>query len=251
MLALGATALSPYAEHFIGKPVPTRHFVIQVSLIDQLLTLATQHPSLQSALIAVSKLVATSSIRHLQAKTGLPLINQVAGWSILGTPAVPSPQPTPLTAPPPATSLIYPLLARPQHPSAYSKLLSIVLAFGPLFVILAISVEGLYFLAFAGALVAWVEAEVALRAGASSNKDVDGKALVNGVDGKEQQIKDDKRTKVAASLAYTPRADDLRIALFFLLFVQVAFFGFGKCVLVHSRHDTRLMYTPHSVASVS
>ena len=33
-------------------------------------------------------------------------------------------------------------------------------------------------------------------------------------------------TKVAAK--YQPRADDLRIALFFLFFVQVAFFGTGN-----------------------
>lgn len=110
-----------------------------------------------------------------------------------------------------AFSLIYPLLACPRHPSAYSKLLSIVLTFGPLFIILSISVEPLFYLAFSGALVAWVEAEVTLRAGSAPPR-----------------VDRDEKAEVAASLAYVPRADDLRIALFFLLFVQAAFFGFGK-----------------------
>lgn len=34
--------------------------------------------------------------------------------------------------------------------------------------------------------------------------------------------------EVLANHDYTPQADDVRIAIFFLFFVQVAFFGTGK-----------------------
>ena len=39
----------------------------------------------QLVLILASMSVTASSIRNLQAKTGLPLMNQVLGWVVLGT----------------------------------------------------------------------------------------------------------------------------------------------------------------------
>jgi GPI ethanolamine phosphate transferase 1 len=63
---------------------------------------------------------------------------------------------------------------------------------------LSISVEGLFYLAYSITLIIWIEVEAALRAG--------------------ETVKD----------GYRFRREDARIAMFFLFFVQVAFFGTGK-----------------------
>ena len=85
--------------------------------------------------------------------------------------------------------------------------------------ILSISVEGLFFLSYSALLVVWVEVEVAIRPSTSrtdkpTEVPAEGRGGTSGV------------AMVAAK--YQPRADDLRIALFFLFFVQVAFFGTGN-----------------------
>jgi GPI ethanolamine phosphate transferase 1 len=75
------------------------------------------------------------------------------------------------------------------------------LGFGVCFVILSISVEGLFYLAYSATLIIWIEVEAALRHVPGSSV----KPVASGF-----------------------RADDARIALFFLFFVQIAFFGTGK-----------------------
>ena len=82
------------------------------------------------------------------------------------------------------------------------KILTMFLGFAVCFVILSISVEGLFFLAYSATLLVWVEVEAVLR----SEHD-------------QPKRKDE---------AYNLRTGDIRIALFFLFFVQVAFFGTGK-----------------------
>ena len=85
--------------------------------------------------------------------------------------------------------------------------------------ILSISVEGLFFLSYSALLVVWVEVEVAIRP-STSRTDKPTEAPAEGRGG---------TSGVAMVVAkYQPRADDLRIALFFLFFVQVAFFGTGN-----------------------
>ena len=71
--------------------------------------------------------------------------------------------------------------------------------------ILSISVEGLFYLSFSATLALWIELEVTLRPHAN-----------------------DPGRKIAKP--YRFQADDMRIALFFLFFVQSAFFGIGKWV---------------------
>ncbi|KAH9925588.1 GPI ethanolamine phosphate transferase 1 [Epithele typhae] len=78
----------------------------------------------------------------------------------------------------------------------HARLLSFFLGFGRAFVWLAIAAEDLVYVAFSLTLTTWVEVKAALR----------------------------------QTAAHKPRAEDLRIAVFFLLFVQVAAFGAGKTV---------------------
>lgn len=90
-----------------------------------------------------------------------------------------------------------------QH-TPFSKFLVYFLGFGPCFVILSISVEGLFYVAYSATLVSWIMVESILRNGSP----------------RPATLQIDK--------VYRFRPDDLRIAVFFLFFVQVGFFGTGK-----------------------
>jgi phosphatidylinositol glycan class N len=80
------------------------------------------------------------------------------------------------------------------------------LGFGACFVILSISIEGLFYLAFSVTLGLWIEVEGMLHPSTKNSSDPSRKM----------------------PKSYKFQADDLRIALFFLFFVQTAFFGTGK-----------------------
>ena len=85
------------------------------------------------------------------------------------------------------------------------------LGFGPCFIILSISVEGLFYVSYTVTLTSWVYVEDALRREHTRN----GSST-------------DRKEITALSTKYHFKIDDLRIALFFLFFVQVGFFGTGK-----------------------
>ncbi|KAJ6601273.1 Phosphatidylinositolglycan class N-domain-containing protein [Mycena vulgaris] len=146
----------------------------------------------QCILIVFAMLITSSSVYHLQAKLGLPLLNQVAGWIVLTV----------------ASTL--PFLSRVRHAGAQSKLLMYFLAFGPCFVFLSISVEGLFYVAYSVTLASWIEVERSLRSDLDRGK------------------------KMKSVSQYRFQPDDIRIALFFLFFVQVGFFGTGNVASISS-----------------
>lgn len=88
--------------------------------------------------------------------------------------------------------------------------MTLFLAFSVCFVVLSISVEGLFYSAFTCNLLLWIDVETAVRKNSGDNGST---------------------SEVAWSNDYRFQADDVRIALFFLFFVQVAFFGTGKYVI--------------------
>ena len=114
------------------------------------------------------------------------------------------------------STVALPFILRVGRTRPYARLLTIFLGFGAFFVWLAIAVEGLFYVAYSLTLCLWVEVEAVLRPQASER----------GEKQKEEQEGGGKE-RVEVQL-YRPRADDLRIAVFFLFFVQVAFFGTGK-----------------------
>ena len=155
-------------------------------------------------------------------------MNQVLGWVALGEIpfplfVFPSPDYTftsvlqnPLCLSPSTVSAsLFPFIYPIKHQNPHSKILSYFLAFSACFVILSISVEGLFFLSYSALLVVWVEVEAAIRSSPSQpNVTTEtGRRVMGG------------KTRLAR---HQPRADDLRIALFFLFFVQVGFFGTGN-----------------------
>ncbi|OBZ74872.1 GPI ethanolamine phosphate transferase 1 [Grifola frondosa] len=126
----------------------------------------------QCILIIASMVITSSSVSSLRAKLGLPILNQISGWIIL------------------LAASVVPFVVRTKHSNPVARLLTFFLAFSVCFVVLSISVEGLFY-------------------------------LMAGVDAKSASW-------------YHPRADDLRIAVFFLFFVQVAFFGTGNVASISS-----------------
>ncbi|KDN41908.1 hypothetical protein RSAG8_07125, partial [Rhizoctonia solani AG-8 WAC10335] len=134
----------------------------------------------------------------------------------------------------------------PNVPSLTSKLQQYFLAFGPLFVLLSISTEGLFYASFSLTLFLWIEVEAKLHQlrekGVSkrfvpkpTKRDIGwrAEALSRALD--EDQDEQPKVTKAPA-----PRSSrgltgaDVRRALFFLFFVQVAFFGAANVASVSS-----------------
>ncbi|KAK0480758.1 Phosphatidylinositolglycan class N-domain-containing protein [Armillaria novae-zelandiae] len=144
----------------------------------------------QCSFIVITMIVTSSSVRCLQAKTGLPLLNQISGWVVL------------------FVSSLLPFISRVKHSTPVSKILMYFLGFGPCFVILSISVEGMFYVAYSMTLLCWIEVESSLRSA--------------------------QRSKPENAQVYRFQADDLRIVLFFLFFVQVGFFGTGNVASVSS-----------------
>ncbi|KAF7441132.1 Glycosyl phosphatidyl inositol anchor synthesis [Pleurotus ostreatus] len=85
--------------------------------------------------------------------------------------------------------------------SAWAKTTAYLIGFGVWLVVLSVNAEGLFYLAYAVTLQIWIELETSLR----------------------------NEQPVANSGAYRSlRLEDLRIAVFFVFFVQFAFFGAGN-----------------------
>jgi phosphatidylinositol glycan class N len=99
--------------------------------------------------------------------------------------------------------------------TAEGRLLTYFLAFCPCFVILSISGEGLFYVSYCTTLYLWTLVEEDVRPAKTINR-----AMTN-------DDTDDSKYESG----WNPRRlslDDVRIALFFLFFVQVGFFGTGK-----------------------
>lgn len=161
--------------------------------------------------IIATMAITANSVNSLQAKLGLPISSQVAGWVILGLHLPFSyiwhqadyPSRFRLAV----IGSAFPFAVTSPKSSPESRILSYFLAFSVCFVILSISVEGLFYAAYSVTLYVWTEVEVAVRRARTD----------------KSESESGERDR-----AYVPQADDLRIAVFFLFFVQVGFFGTGK-----------------------
>ncbi|KAM3436815.1 hypothetical protein MY4824_004098 [Beauveria thailandica] len=153
----------------------------------------------QIGLTILAMIVTRSSALSLAAKTGLPLGNQVVGWTVL------------------ILSLLMPFAHRLQPNSNYMhRLMLIFLTCSPTFVILTISYEGLFYVAFCITLVAWVRLEYCVEISGRSSSAA------------EAQIERDGMQFRALRLS------DARIALFFLALLQSAFFSTGNIASISS-----------------
>ncbi|KAG4302229.1 hypothetical protein PCK1_001501 [Pneumocystis canis] len=150
--------------------------------------------SFQLSLLVLSIIVTRSTILSLQAKKGLPLGNQVLGWIIL------------------VLSLIIPLIVLIRKKNYYiHNLFVIFLMFSPAFIILSVSYEGLFYIFFSAILTLWIQIEYKIRL---------------------KIFPQNKNTKISRN--YRLFSEDLRTALFYLFFIQEAFFGTGNIASVSS-----------------
>lgn len=146
-------------------------------------------------------LIVTSSTTNLKAKLGLPLLNQVAGWTVLGTYLSAILECVSYCCVSVLASIL-PFAPRLGQVEPSFRILTLFLGFSVCFIILSISVEGLFFCSYTATLAVWNEVEHTRR----------------------RYILREGKSLPAGKL----RVEDIRTAIFFLFFVQVAFFGTGK-----------------------
>lgn len=143
------------------------------------------------ALVAATVFTAISS-SSLQAKKGLPFFSQVGSWTVLLSC---------LTVP-----FLYGFVSRNREPRQppIQRIVITVFAFAPVFILLSIRDEGLFFASFTLSLVAWsrVEALLFVQRPSSQEKTHSGIRMMS--------------------------LQDTRVALFFLFFLHAGFFGTGK-----------------------
>jgi len=118
------------------------------------------------------------------------------------------------------------------------RLVIIFLAFGPLFIILTISYEGLFYFAIATTLVSWVRLENRIsQAASTSNPTPNGQPLASELQNPLKPAIAAAKHREAALQSGDFRAltlSDARICLFFLFLLQSAFFSTGNIASVSS-----------------
>lgn len=174
-------------------------------------TMSRMLMGLQVGIILLTILVTRSSVASIQAKQGLPLGNQVVGWFVL------------------VASVILPFVHRISPNKHYlHRLVIIFLTFSPCFVLLTISYEGLFYVAFCFTLMAWVRLEHAIQLH-------DASAATASANGVTITSTSPQATNLHPEQTFrTLGLPDLRRALFFLFFLQSAFFSTGNVASVSS-----------------
>ncbi|GBB85942.1 hypothetical protein RclHR1_12390004 [Rhizophagus clarus] len=142
----------------------------------------------QLSLVALSIIIVYDTTNKLKSRAGLPVLNQYIAWIILGIST--------------ATPFFYGL-RRKQH--YLKRLTTISLAFAPLFVILSISYEVLFYYFLTQTLLFWLEIERKL-------------FLLEQSKQKQQEQESYRKLEMR----------DSRISLIFLFFIKVGFFGTGN-----------------------
>ncbi|KAJ8481278.1 hypothetical protein ONZ51_g6113 [Trametes cubensis] len=140
--------------------------------------------------LALSATLVGLIIRHLETKTHVPSYYRSVASTIV-------------------TPLVVPLMLR----DPLSRLLTVFLGFAAFFIWLAIRAEGIFYVVYSLTLFLWVEMESALRSFQLQREEV---ATTNR-----------SHTQAHERLRHS-QADNIRIAVFFLFFSQVAFFGAGN-----------------------
>ena len=175
---------------------------------------------IQIGLIALAMVVTRSSIASLQAKTGLPLGAQVTGWIVL------------------VSSLILPF-AHSFFPNNHHlhRLVVIFLAFAPMFIILTISYEGLFYFAFSCTLITWVRLEHRIyRAFTTRGSLPPPTSPISDLNPLAPALaaSSDRVTALEKHEYRSLTLADARIALFFLYLLQSAFFSTGNIASISS-----------------
>ncbi|KAI9795027.1 MAG: Glycosyl phosphatidyl inositol anchor synthesis [Peltula sp. TS41687] len=179
---------------------------------------------LQIGLTTLASIIAPTSAESLQDKEGLPLGNQVVGWIVLGMRYHYIGDHHPTTNISTVSSLLVPFLhiLEPNHHYIH-RLMIIFQTFAPTFIILTISYEGFFYLAFWIHLILWARMEHQIYK--PNNPQVP----------KQPVPKNQQQQQQPLQQSYRPLTlSDTRIALFFLFYIQSAFFSTGNIASVSS-----------------
>eukprot|EP00898_Chlorokybus_atmophyticus_P000525 jgi/Chlat1/1473/Chrsp12S02018 len=159
---------------------------------------------LQLATVGVTTWLVYDTTRLRTQKQGLPLAHQLANWTVS------------------FASMVLPAFSSPYF---VTRLTSVMLGFAPVYLMLSISYESLFYCALAATLMAWVLYE----ADRLPEPNPTSAALPTAT--AKSQSNASRYTKAHASRLHLR---DARIALFFLILVNVAFFGTGNIASVAS-----------------
>ncbi|KAI8800970.1 Phosphatidylinositolglycan class N-domain-containing protein [Cladochytrium replicatum] len=191
-------------------------------------------PGYPTFLVVLSSLVVISTSYALEKKEGLPLLNSLMSWSILGiTLAMPS----------------IDSVRRGQH--FLRRLVVIYLSFAPIFILLSISYEVLFYVAFSVTVLLWLLLERQLYSetakqslsqdysdvvsGRSSSSDVSTSSGSSSSRRTASSVENSPSSPPTQSTAQRVLTlADLRLASFFLFFINVAFFGTGNIASISS-----------------
>jgi phosphatidylinositol glycan class N len=174
---------------------------------------STRLITVQVAVVFLSVYLTNDTTGYLNLKLGLPLVNQIAAWTIFGI----------------VIYFIFNLafcLAMPVIDNSYTgqhflrRLVVIYLSFSPIFILLSVSYETLFFFSFAMTMVCWLFLEKELYIALSR----DGYYQVKRPDGAVRSSPRLARQATGDGFRLLKSAD-LRVATFFLLFINISFFG--------------------------
>ncbi|KAF9971256.1 Glycosyl phosphatidyl inositol anchor synthesis [Actinomortierella ambigua] len=178
----------------------------------------------QTVLIILSTIIVLDTVRSLKATKGLPLLNQLASWTIL------------------IISASVPFVYGARSSQHYLQRLAVIyLAFAPIFVLLSISYEAIFYFFIAMTLVTWLMLERKIysaremlplsdalytekRSEAASLLSANGQPSVATGSSSSARHSDSGYAHPVRGL----RPQDARLAVFFLFFINVAFFGTGN-----------------------
>jgi GPI ethanolamine phosphate transferase 1 len=162
----------------------------------------------QVGLIMLAMFVTRSSAMSLQAKQGLPKGNQAVGWLVF------------------VISFLTPLAYRFEQNDGwyFHRLVSMFLTCAPTFIILTISYEGLFYFAFWTTLLVWVLLEHKVY---QLSRSQIARPAANGT--KARAANGTAKLMKKQRPIYRPlRLSDARVALFFFVLLQAAFFSTGN-----------------------
>ncbi|KAJ3161507.1 Glycosyl phosphatidyl inositol anchor synthesis [Irineochytrium annulatum] len=163
----------------------------------------------QLAVITTSIVIVNDTSGRLRRKEGLPPLNQILSWIML------------------ASSVVIPVMDVVKEGQHYlRRIIVIYLAFAPVFILLSISYEALFYFCFSQLLLGWMLMERQMYSEFKSHHPL-------STDYKEVTSK--KVGSATTQPKFRPlTSDDLRIATVFLFLVNVAFFGTGNIASVSS-----------------
>jgi phosphatidylinositol glycan class N len=169
----------------------------------------------QIGLIILSMITTRASALSIQAKQGLPLGTQIVGWAVM------------------IASLLVPLLHALDPIQHYlHRMLVIFLAFAPTFVILTISYEGLFYVAFSLMMLTWIRLEHLIYQEVSQVA-----PEIKQTPTKSSKTKSTTTPVILSQMKtqYRPLSlADARPSLFTLYLLQSAFFSTGNIASVSS-----------------